>query len=344
MKTDWRQLVSMMWKDNREAILGILGLGTTMGAPAIPLHIRIITGVLTLALLTSVAQSVRATRRLLRQKRLPLVVIAGKNDDQFKDMIDAVWAAMVGRGFNAQEYDDVWDVERDDLVVRRETSLPTSGKSWKEMVAALHRKQSRLGAKLPGFKEYHLFLNCPAALAMGMGARMGTLQSVVLHHFDSTHGYVPVIDFSHDGVGGAGTTHVIKRRTDLPYQYVVAEESDQMGDEVFVSLFLAGHDPRGDVDRLARQRGLPAVHIINTFNNSLPLDADWVRVAQEVSTHLLRILGTEVTRVHLCLSCPVVLAFAIGMALGIQSPVTVYNWFSDLQEYRPVLDLESLRN
>ena len=88
---------------------------------------------------------------------------------------------------------------------------------------------------------------------------------------------------------------------------------------------------------------MAVVHVRNTYGSVLSVDADWLRVAQEVVTELLELVGSGVQRVHLCLSSPVVLAFCIGMALGTQSPITVYNWFAAAQEYRPVLELERLR-
>jgi len=50
-----------------------------------------------------------------------------------------------------------------------------------------------------------------------------------------------------------------------------------------------------------------------------------------------------VHRVHLALSCPLPLAFAIGMALGIQAAVRIYNWYADRTAHAPVIDLNKMR-
>jgi hypothetical protein len=88
---------------------------------------------------------------------------------------------------------------------------------------------------------------------------------------------------------------------------------------------------------------MAAMHLRNTYGGVLATGDDWLHVEQEVASVLLELVGGGVSRVHLCLSSPVVLAFGIGMALGAQSPVTVYHWFAGTQEFRAVLDLERLR-
>ena len=110
-----------------------------------------------------------------------------------------------------------------------------------------------------------------------------------------------------------------------------------------VSLHLSGHDPRSEVDELAARRSLSAVHIRNTYNNTLPVDADWFKAAQEVASVLLDISSRpDVENIELYQSCPVIIAFAVGMALGTHARIEVFQW--DGVNYHPVFPLNTLRH
>jgi hypothetical protein len=345
VSTDWRKVGELVWTRKWEAILGIVGIALAVGA-GVPAYIGIPSIVIALLLIVDLIRETRATMRLVREKHVPLVVVVGKGDDEFQAMIDDVWAVMKPLGFDERQFDNDWDVERDDLVVRRESDLPRMSRPWVELSHRFERKAARLSAKLQGRTVFHLFLNSPASLAMGLGALLGSRYEIVLHHLQrgvSPLPYVPVIDFSQAQNQGLAGMQAVKRRATRPYQFIAVEQPQAMADEIFLSLHLAGHDPKGDVEALAVAKGVPAVHVRNTYGSVLAKDDDWLGVAQEVVTELLELVGSGLRRVHVCLSCPVVLAFAIGMALGTQSPITVYNWFAATQEYRPVLELEKLR-
>ena len=343
MKTNWRQVVGRVWERKWEAILGIAGIALAVGT-GVPAYIGVPSVLIAMLLVVDLIREVRSTIRLVREKHVPLIVIVGKGDDEFHAMVDDVWAVMAPLGFDERQFDADWDVERDDLIVRRESDLPRRPQRWVELARRFERKVARLSARLQGRKVFHLFLNCPSALAVGLGALLGSRYEVVLHHLQRGVGpfpYVPVIDFS-QGTPDPTGVQAVKRRAVMPYRFISVEQPEGLTPEVCVSLHLAGHDPKGDVKALAAEKRLAAVHIRNTYGSVLPADADWLHVAQEVVTELLGLVGSGVRRVHLCLSSPVVLAFVIGMALGTQSPITVYNWFAATQEYRPVLDLEHL--
>lgn len=345
MKANWRQVISLVWGRKWEAILGILGIALAIGAGA-PAYLGIPATLIAVLLVVDLIREARTTIRLVKEKHVPLIIIVGKGDDEFHAMVDDVWAVMAPLGFNEREFDTDWDVERDDLVVRRESDLPRRSQPWMELTRRFERKVSRLSAKLQARTVFHLFLNCPSALAVGLGALLGSRYEVVLHHLQRGVGpspYVPVIDFSRARDSGPTGVQAVKKRAMLPYEFIAMEQPEGLTAEVFVSLHLAGHDPKGDVEVLVAEKGMAAVHIRNTYGSVLSTDADWLRVVQEVVTELLGLVGSGVQRVHLCLSSPVVLAFAIGMALGTQSPITVYNWFAAVQKYHPVLDLERLR-
>jgi hypothetical protein len=121
------------------------------------------------------------------------------------------------------------------------------------------------------------FLNCPAALALGMGAIIGTKYEVVMHHYQKGSGenpYHPVIDFySMSSINQEGV-HIIKSRVNTLNQFIKVEEPETLPPAVLVSLYLAGHDPKDDVERISIERNIPAVHIRSSMEGTIPLNAD----------------------------------------------------------------------
>ena len=169
---------------------------------------------------------------------------------------------------------------------------------------------------------------------------------LVIHHWQPGHGdipYVPVVDFSTPAPDGRAGTLRLKARPQSE-EYTAVQRPKNWTSDVFVSLQLATHSPESTFGEIATGKAASFVAIRNLYDNVLPLDADWIQVASEVSYALMDILSQPgVHRVHLALSCPLPLAFAIGMALGIQAAVRIYNWYADRTAHAPVIDLNKMR-
>ena len=144
-------------------------------------------------------------------------------------------------------------------------------------------------------------------------------------------------------ISAEGDFTTSNQKATLPYEYISVESPDTLTKMVPVSLHLSGHDPKSEVDELASNRLLSAVHIRNTYNNTLPVDADWFRAAQEVASILLGLSSNpDVEKIELYQSCPVIIAFAVGMALGTHARIEVFQW--DGANYHPVFPLNTLRH
>ena len=246
-------------------------------------------------------------------------------------------------GFREREFQSTFHIERGDRALRREQWLSPEQWAWEDLMARFRARVNRLEWLLPGQRVFRLFLNCPAALALGMGAVIRRMHKVVVYHWQNGI-YTPV------------SVTPPRGRVAPPYRFIEVKEPEVLTAETYVSFHLADHDPRSNVQALADQEGCAAVHIRNTCDDVLPLDtdrvtaaydvlldADWTVVAREVAG-VLRDLATrpEVKRLHLALSCPVPLALTIGMGLGTPSAITVYDWFREEQAYHPVLALDQL--
>jgi hypothetical protein len=136
-----------------------------------------------------------------------------------------------------------------------------------------------------------------------------------------------------------------KAKAPAPPRYITLHPPAQWTPDVLVALQLSAYSPQSFFKAQSAGQELALLAIGNTFDNFLPLEADWFQVALEVVDALRAVLNGQpcVRRLHLGLSCPVALAFAIGMGLGVQPPLRVYNWFAGQRTYAPVLDLDRLR-
>ncbi|WP_169302697.1 SAVED domain-containing protein [Thermobaculum terrenum] len=199
---------------------------------------------------------------------------------------------------------------------------------------------------------FHIFLNCPAALAVGLGASIDCLKKVVVYHYNvapepvselngslsGSYRYLRVIDLSNI------SPHILKQRVGPNYDYINKQQvliTD--GNDVCMALGLSSHNPGAAARSFAQKNKWSLICLDNKYNGHLSRDQDWLQVMREVVSELLRLGGQEGVRIHLVLSAPIAMAFAIGMGLGMQMQVTVYNWFRERQTYIRVLDLNKLQ-
>ena len=270
-------------------------------------------------------------------------------DDEVSAMVSDVLDSMNEYHFDEGTFEADFHIRRDNWLVERKSPLPKDSSEWVNLIHRFRDKSVRLSAMpgLKGRKVFHLFLMCPSALAMGLGAVTGIHHETVLHHFQrgtgSTHPYLPLIDFHSRSDLSRGGLHDIKSKATQPYEYIRVEAPDTLTKTVPVSLHLSGHDPESEVDGLASNRLLSAVHIRNTYNNTLPVDADWFMAAQEVASVLLGLSShPDIEKIELYQSCPIIIAFAVGMALGTHARIEVFQW--DGENYYSVFSLNRLRH
>ena len=354
----------MKWKDARKIIgyifakdfgiifLEIIILGMHVWAISLEhpilVYLKIILFLIFLIIFFDLIRRIKIAIKLSSEKHIPIVVAIGRSDDEVSATISDVLDSISEYHFDERTFEDDLHVNQDNWLVERKSYLPDDSSEWVSLVHRFEAKIVRLSAmpSLKGRKVFHLFLKCPSALAMGMGAVTGIYQETVLHHFQRgtglTHAYLPLIDFHSRSDRSQRGLHAIKSKATLPYEYISVEAPETLTDVLLVSLHLSGHDLKSEVDKLAFGRSLSAIHIRNTYNNTLPVDADWFRVAHEVTTILLDLSShAGVEKIELYQNCPITIAFAIGMALGTHARIEVFQW--DGENYHPVFPLNTLR-
>ncbi len=264
---------------------------------------------------------------------IPLLTIVGRDRAKAKTTISDVLEIVGERGFDRRHYRDQFDVEQADWVLHREDLLGTDPADWISLGRRFLQRAQSL-ERLKGRKIFHVFLDCPIALAVGLGASLGTRYLTNLYHWQPP--YVQVMDI-HDPAR-------LKARAPSPPQYITVQWPERWTSDVLISLQLSAFSPEAFFKAEIAERELALVIIENTYDNALSLEADWFQVVLEVVNVLQQVLNQPgVRRLHLAFSSPVPLAFAIGMALGVQPPVRVYSWFRGQRIYVPVFDLDQIR-
>ncbi|AKB19467.1 SAVED domain-containing protein [Methanosarcina sp. WWM596] len=345
IKTLWKIII----KKKYELIIGLLSLLVYL---LTDLHyagkIAILIVVLgTVGLMVKDAQKIN---NLEKEKHIPLMVIVGKNDSERNSMISSVLQAMETHGFNEETFEKEFGLERDDWVIRGESILSENPKEWEKLVHKFEDKLNRLGEKLKGHKVYHIFLQGPVVLAAGMGAIMGTKYEVVLYQYSPGTGknpYQSLIDFHSMRESNPEGVHVLKSRVNPANKFFDTIESCTGSPDMIISIFAATHDPKGDVEKAIEvktcKKSYSVMHLRSKTPGTLSNNSDWIEVTRELATIILsQVSRKDIKNTRLCISAPIVISFALGMALGIHSPISLCNWFHDKQRYYTVLNLNKL--
>lgn len=351
------EVAKRVWQDKWEPILALVGISVTFWSP-IAWFWKVVWGVIAILLVADILGAVNREVRLAQERHVPLAVFVpppempeGSVLDAYSAMIGDVARAVRRDGFDEREFVTRFGVTQDEWALWRDATLPGEPGEWRQAVRRFVLRVHRLARKLGEQCIFHVFLRCPAALAVGFGAAMGTHHRLVVYHHqpgEPDGPYIPVVNSPGQKAGPEQSRREalrvrLGREVEQPYQYITVEQVGETTPEVYVALFLARHDPRGDTERAAQTTNSGVVYIRGACPGVLTAEDDWLLVAREVIDVLLGLIGqAEVRRVHLALSCPVALAFVLGVALGTQSAITVYNWFKGEQILRPVLMLDQL--
>lgn len=298
----------------------------------------------------SLFREVKKINNLEKEKHIPLMVIVGKNDSLYNSMISSVLQAMQEYDFDEETFKKEFGLVNEDWIISDESYLSENPKEWERVVQRFENKLNRLEEKLKGHKVYHLFLQCPTVLATGMGAIMGTKYEVVLHQYSPGTGenpYCPSIDFHSIRESNSEGVHVLKSKVSTENKFFDIIESCTGSSDLVISILVAGHDPKGDVEKAVDEKtckkSYSLMHLRSKIGGTLPKDADWIGLVKELATIVLdQVSRKDIKSTKLCMSSPVAVGFALGMALGIHSPISLCNWFKDKEKYYTVLSLNKL--
>ena len=349
MRKIWWEAIKDVWDRYWELILVLIGLITTLSTAPSPTWVQILNSLLAIALAVRLYREFGQALRIRKVKHIPIVVVIGKGDDVAASCWQDAMNAMERWDFDSERYRRDFDVEKEDLLIHLDEPLPPKPDEWLKVVSKFRKRLERLNRRLPGRRVYHLFINGPIALGVGLGAGMGTMFEVVIHHWAPGSGempYYPAIDFYSLSERNRRGMHIIEDPVSGEFKYIRTEGESKGAKELYTSIWMARDDPRPAVEELVAQKiregeSAESLHIVQLEQRSLTPEDDWILCAREILTCLHNFTaGRE--RSHLFLSVPMPLAVAIGLGLEHFKPITVYSWWPQEKKFYPVLDLDRL--
>lgn len=338
--------ISIITKKKSDTLIGMIGIIIGLFGD-LPYFFKLFLIVFILALLRSLYVEAKNMHKTLKEKHLPIMIIVGKSEEEYNSMISDVLFTMDKYGFKERSFQEDFDVSRDNWLIRKENGLSENEHEWEELVFSFKNKINRLSEKLKGRKVFHIFFNGPSVLAMGMGASIGTKYEIVLHHHQTgveKTPYLPQINFYSKGDSNLEGSQELKSKIEGPNQYIQIQEQEVGFPSAMVSICIGSRDPAYNIKRIAELCQIPVslIHLRNKSGN-ISINANWIRVTQEVASSILKISSEKNTEnVELYMNIPTIIAFALGMAVGTQSPISLFNWFSDSKDYHCVLKLNQL--
>ena len=189
---------------------------------------------------------------------------------------------------------------------------------------------------LPFKCNLHLGIKAPSALALGIGAALGTGKlPLALYHFQN-RAYHRVINLIE-------SPRKIKERAPALSKFSLKAEAEGKKRAV-VALQVASHEIEKRARALAEELDADFFYAEHLKKGALPESSkEWEETAAEAYEVMNRVYNTSsYEEIHLIMSVPVPVAFALGMALGSYWPVKVWNFFKEEGKYRPVLELNNL--
>jgi len=186
---------------------------------------------------------------------------------------------------------------------------------------------------------FHIALRMPSSLAMGIGASIGTGKlPIALYHYDPVKGYLKLINLIEK-------SRTIKRKIDKFKEITVRKESftgNSTG--CVIGIRLASHSPEGKPlkNLVSSVKGDLFLIEHQTYTGNLPVNADWTGIVAELRTAIEEI-HKNYSEIHIVMSVPVIIAFALGMALGHYWNVNLYQFDTITEKYCKVLNLKDIQ-
>jgi hypothetical protein len=326
----WLSLIALL------GTLGNLAVSATNWLAALPL------GIASLALILLLISRTLEVRQFHREKHVPFLIVIGKSDEQYRDILSQVMVALEQQGVKLTALKQAFNLIDDDWIFRRESDLPTDGQIWKDTLHKVERKFWHLAEKIPGRKVYHFFLVTPAAFALGLGALLGARTRYVAYHYQpgtSQKDYHPQVNFASYSEA-EGAQRIGTRLSEYRYIHIEPTLNSPTG-EIYVALDFVRHSTQA-VQGLARGTPFTAIMPSASWGGTIPLQEDWVRLTQEIASALLELLRYPGTSLHLFPGVPNALAFAIGSGLGKFPTVSLWSWMPPRKAYIEALKLHEL--
>ena len=282
---------------------------------------------------------VRKLTKQLETRQLPVCFAIGRTVEKAQDNFEKLKGAITElTAFSAFEKIEGFNSCAHWLMPLEREYLPPDMLRWKNYIVRAIQDIRSFSNGVKGNVIYHVALDCPASMAIGLGTVFGTKYSLVCYQFNGT-AYEPVLNLMQ-------SPRRIKEHLppDYAYRYFKISYPEKYTSNVAIVLQAAGHVPTADVRRYLQAQGtdICIIEVNNTYGGNLT-EQDWVTPVRELISIFNNLAEIEaVKNVHLFYTMPVALGFGLGMALGQFKSITLYNWEKEKATYYPVLKLNEI--
>jgi hypothetical protein len=284
-------------------------------------------------------QRIRKLAKQLETKQLPVCFVVNKTPGEAQQNFEKLKSAITElTGFSTFDKIEGFSTRFSCLIPQERNYMQPEIPEWKGYINHAIESIKSFANSIVGNKVYHIALDVPATMALGIGAVFSTKHPLVVYRWDGKQ-YLPVLNLVQD-------PRMVKEH--LPeghqYRYFRITYPEKYKAEVAVVLGAASHEAVNDVKKYLETRKMDMSLVVaeNTYAGNLT-ETEWLPAIRELFSLFTHLAKTQtVSEYHVFYSIPVALGFGLGMALGQFKPVTLYNWEKDQATYYPVLKLNEL--
>ncbi len=208
--------------------------------------------------------------------------------------------------------------------------------AWDELLKNWDGMDKKLIERLPpneGFC-YHIYPHLVLPLAFALGASVNLRRPLVLYHYQNQEKFYKVIDLKDP----REVSHKPKSAVAAPK--TIPEDLDfDNGKKLILHIVISA---RHVENFQLHEDYLNATNVAIVYDRDLDPKEDWLPYVQEI-VQIAKPLIHRYEDVDVCLICPSVVAFALGMAFSRKGSLKVCHYFSD-GKYRPVFPLSEIES
>jgi len=220
------------------------------------------------------------------------------------------------------------DLEEKDLILITGRIEPKE-EEWKRYATEFFKKIKRIEDKLEAREIMHFAINGSAAFSLACGMLFGSQKPFYFYHYQNGV-YHPL---------EVKNVRYLKERlknynhVDYTYEY--------NSEKLAIIISMAFHEAEADAKVFAERENMSYLIVRHKKSGNIPIE-HMVEVARETASLIQDIRRDKsFNEFHFFLSCPVSIAFMLGVSFGYYNPGFIYNY--EKPHYVKVLSIEELR-
>ncbi len=243
--------------------------------------------------------------------------------------------------YSLEKIEKFFDLKMEDLYLQT-VDIKPDPVEWENLLNLFKQKLIEIYKKLPSPTVTLHIATSVSTLSFGLGIITGSKRSYILYHFQNDK-YFPVFVLN--------TLENIKKiRKPIKdifnsSKYLAIEErrTEKKSDEVNLILYTANSDLKGETLNFIGSSDYVYIEL-KKFQGNIPPDPDvWTGIVSELFS-VINTLKNEYGRINLFMSCPTILSFALGMAVGHFVNISVFHYYRETgQKYIKVFNTLKLK-